>query len=84
MVASGLINEHLLAGLVLVLAFISFAIGASLPLVGKKGNTGFYPASARLFAGLLPITLSSGDGPTSSWARRLLFSWPGWHCSRRF
>jgi hypothetical protein len=36
--ASNLFNEYRLTGMVLILAFISFAIGAALPTVGKNGN----------------------------------------------
>ena len=38
MAASTLVSEQGLAGVLMMLAFISFAIGASLPLVGEKGN----------------------------------------------
>lgn len=38
MAPSELFDEHRLTGVLLVLSFISFAIGATLPLVGEKGN----------------------------------------------
>ncbi|MGA7732933.1 MAG: hypothetical protein WCD37_16875, partial [Chloroflexia bacterium] len=40
--ATDLFNEQRLAGVLLILAFILFAIGATLPLVGKKGNVRFF------------------------------------------
>jgi hypothetical protein len=36
--ASVLLNEERLTGVVLILSFISFAIGGTLPVVGEKGN----------------------------------------------
>ena len=42
MALSDLFNDYRITGLLFILAFISFAIGASLPLVGEKGNTGFF------------------------------------------
>ena len=42
MAAFDLFDEHNLAGVLLILAFVLFAIGATLPLVGKKGNAGFF------------------------------------------
>jgi len=42
MAAFDLLNEHRLTGALLILAFISFAIGATLPLIGARGNTGIY------------------------------------------
>ena len=47
MAGSNILNEHQFAGVVLVLAFITFAIGASLPLLGEKGNPGFYALPMR-------------------------------------
>jgi hypothetical protein len=41
------LNEHRVAGILLVLAFISFAIGASLPLFGEKGNMNIYTLPVR-------------------------------------
>ncbi len=38
MEASDFFNDHRLTGFLLILAFISFAIGGTLPVVGKKGN----------------------------------------------
>jgi hypothetical protein len=32
------LNEHRLTGVLLVLSFISFAIGATIPIVGEKGK----------------------------------------------
>src|SRR5690348_5134166 len=39
---SDIFNEYRLMGILLILAFVSFAIGATLPIVGKKGNTGIF------------------------------------------
>ncbi|MCZ7570388.1 MAG: hypothetical protein M5U01_17625 [Ardenticatenaceae bacterium] len=33
------LNEHRLTGILLILSFISFAIGAALPIVSDKGNS---------------------------------------------
>lgn len=41
------LNEHRLTGGVLVLAFISFAIGATIPIVGEKGNAGIFTLPVR-------------------------------------
>lgn len=38
MSATNLLNENEVTGALLVLAFVSFAIGATLPIVGEKGN----------------------------------------------
>ncbi len=46
MVTPGLVNEQRITGILLILAFIAFAIGGTLPVVGEKGN-------ARIFT--LPI-----------------------------
>jgi hypothetical protein len=45
--SSDLLNEYRLTGILLILAFISFAVGATLPLVGEKGNTGFFALPVR-------------------------------------
>jgi len=42
MPGSNLLSEHRLAGIVLILAFVSFAIGAGLQTVGDKGNMSIY------------------------------------------
>ena len=47
MAASDLFNEYRLAGLLLIAAFISFAIGATLPIVGEKGNMGIFTLPVR-------------------------------------
>jgi hypothetical protein len=47
MEAAGFFNEHRFTGLLLILAFLSFAIGASLPLVGEKGNMGIFTLPMR-------------------------------------
>ena len=47
MAVADLFNEERLAGVLLVLAFILFAIGATLPLVGKKGNARFFNLPVR-------------------------------------
>ena len=36
-----------LTGILLILSFISFAIGGTLPIVGKKGNTGIFTLPVR-------------------------------------
>ena len=52
MVASDLLNAHRATGILLILASISFAIGASLPIFGEKGNFSIYtlPVQAQLEA----------------------------------
>lgn len=47
MVASNLFNEYRLTGLLLILAFVSFAIGGTLPVVGEKGNMGIFTLPVR-------------------------------------
>ncbi len=41
-----LFNENRLTGLLLILAFILFAIGATLPVIGEKGNSRIYTLPA--------------------------------------
>src|SRR5215207_11057490 len=45
--ASNLLNEHSLTAIPLILAFISFAIGATLPVVGEKGNIRIFTLPVR-------------------------------------
>lgn len=40
-------NEHRLTAILLILAFISFAIGATLPVVGEKGNIRIFTLPVR-------------------------------------
>ncbi len=40
-------NEHRLTAILLILAFISFAMGATLPLVGEKGNRQIFTLPVR-------------------------------------
>ncbi|MEO6066253.1 MAG: hypothetical protein ABIP49_10800 [Lysobacterales bacterium] len=47
MVASDLFNEYRLTSLLLILAFVSFAIGGTLPVVGEKGNMGIFTLPVR-------------------------------------
>jgi hypothetical protein len=47
MATTDLFNEYRLAGTLLILAFISFAIGATLPVVGEKGNARIFTLPAR-------------------------------------
>jgi hypothetical protein len=47
MVAADLFNEYRLTGLLLILAFVSFAIGGTLPVVGEKGNMGIFTLPVR-------------------------------------
>ena len=42
-----MIGDHLSAGILLVLAFVSFSIGATLPLVGEKGDSRFFGLGPR-------------------------------------
>ena len=42
-----LFNEHRLTGVLLILAFLSFAIGGTLPVVGEKGNMGIFTLPVR-------------------------------------
>jgi hypothetical protein len=44
---SRLINGHRLTGVLLIVAFISFAIGGILPVVGEKGNMGIFTLPVR-------------------------------------
>lgn len=41
------LTEHRLAGALLILSFISFALGATIPLVGEKGNAGIFTLPLR-------------------------------------
>src|SRR5688500_10335215 len=41
------LNEHRLTGVLLVLSFISFAIGATIPIVGEKGNAAIFTLPVR-------------------------------------
>jgi hypothetical protein len=52
MAESKILNAQQVAGVLLVIAFISFAIGATLPLLGEKGNFSIYtlPVRAHLLA----------------------------------
>ena len=43
----GLFNDHRLTGVVLILSFISFAIGGTLPVVGAKGDMRIFTLPAR-------------------------------------
>lgn len=45
--ASNLFNEHRLTGVLLIVAFLSFAIGGTLPVVGEKGNMGIFTLPVR-------------------------------------
>ncbi len=47
MPVSGLLNEHRLTGLVLILAGTPFAIGATLPILGEKGNSQIFTLPVR-------------------------------------
>lgn len=47
MATMSFLNEHRLTGVLLVLSFISFAIGAAIPTVGEKGNAGIYTLPLR-------------------------------------
>lgn len=47
MVASDFLNEYRLTGLLLIAAFVSFAIGGTLPIVGEKGNMGIFTLPVR-------------------------------------
>src|SRR5262249_26342453 len=45
--ASDLAGNHRLSGVVLILAFISFAIGGTLPIVGEKGTMRIFTLPVR-------------------------------------
>ena len=45
--ASNLLNDYRLTAIPLILAFISFAIGATLPIVGEKGNMRIFTLPVR-------------------------------------
>ncbi len=45
--ASNLFNEYHLTGVLLIMAFISFAIGAVLPIIGKNGNINIFTLPLR-------------------------------------
>jgi hypothetical protein len=47
MVTTDLFNEYRVTGALLVLAFISFAIGGTLPIVGEKGNARIFTLPVR-------------------------------------
>src|SRR5690349_8381877 len=47
MVTTDLLNEYRVTGTLLILAFISFAIGATLPIVGEKGNASIFTLPVR-------------------------------------
>jgi hypothetical protein len=47
MVASDLFNEYRVTGTLLIMAFISFAIGGTLPVVGEKGNARIFTLPVR-------------------------------------
>lgn len=47
MVTNGLVNEQRVTGILLILAFISFAIGGTLPVVGEKGNARIFTLPVR-------------------------------------
>lgn len=47
MVATDLVNEHRIAGMLLILAFISFGIGGTLPVVGERGNARIFTLPVR-------------------------------------
>lgn len=42
MSVSSFLSEQRLAGIILILSFISFAIGAGLPTMDEKGNMGIH------------------------------------------
>src|SRR6476660_9528276 len=43
----GLLSEHRLAGVLLVFSLLSFAVGASLPTVGPRGNINIFTLPVR-------------------------------------
>lgn len=47
MVASDVFNEYRVTGVLLILAFISFGVGATLPLLGQKGNMRIFTLPTR-------------------------------------
>jgi hypothetical protein len=52
MIATSFFNEHRVAGILLILSGVSFAIGAASPIFGEKGNSSIYtlPVRAQLQA----------------------------------
>jgi hypothetical protein len=66
MKVSDLFNEPHLAGVLLILAFVSFAIGATLPLVGEKGNMRIFNLPMREYL------LAVADNP-SGWRSANIF-----------
>lgn len=47
MATQPILQAHRVAGLLLILAFIAFAVGATLPLVGERGNSRIFTLPAR-------------------------------------
>jgi hypothetical protein len=58
MEASQLFNERRLAGMLLILPFILFAIGGTLPIIGEKGNMRIFTLPAREH--LLAVAANAG------------------------
>lgn len=63
MTESTFFNEHQVTGALLILAFILFGIGASLPLLGEKGNSRIYNLPAREY-----LTAVANNANTWRWA----------------
>lgn len=47
MITLDFFNEYRFTGVLLILAFVSFAIGGTLPVVGEKGNLGIFTLPVR-------------------------------------
>lgn len=62
----GLFNEHRLTGVLLVLALVSFAVGAGLPTVGPKGNMDIFTLPVREY-------LSAVAGNAATWRMSNVF-----------
>lgn len=65
--ATDIFTGYRLTGILLILAFILFAIGASLPLLGEKGNIGIYNLPEREY--LLSV---AGNAVVWRWANIIL------------
>lgn len=63
MQAASLLSEQRITGIVLILAFVSFAIGAGLPTVGEKGNMGIYTLPMREY-----LSTVAGNAIVWRWA----------------
>lgn len=61
------LDEYRLTGILLILGFVSFAIGASLPLLGEKGNFQIFTLPVREY-----LTVVAGNSVAWRWANVLM------------